>query len=147
MFSCFARVTIQEIGDKQRDIVLSLPESGHLDGEDVQPIVQIAPKDACGDGSFQVAIGSGDHSHIGLNRSASPHTLKFAFLKHPQESNLSFCREFANLIEKDSAFLGQFKAPQATLSCSCKGALFMTKQFGRDKVARDYCTVHAHKRV
>src|SRR5580700_5092896 len=110
MSPCFPCIAIQEIGDQQGDVFSSLPQSGHLDGKDVEPIIQVAPKGTRSDGSLQVAIGCGDHPHIGPNGSASSDALKFAFLKNPQKSDLSFCRELSNFVEEDRAFLCQFKA-------------------------------------
>ena len=83
---------------------------GHLDGKDVQPVIQVASEGTRGDGSLQVSIGGGDHPHIGPNGSASSDALKFAFLQNPQKSDLSFGRKLPNLVEEDRAFFGQFKA-------------------------------------
>ena len=82
----------------------------HLNGKDVQPVKQVAAECTRGDGSLQVAIGGGDHPHIGPNGSGSSDALKFVFLKNPQKSNLSFGRKLSNFVEEDRAFLCQFKA-------------------------------------
>ncbi len=110
MSSCFPGIAIQEIGDKQGDVFSAFPQSGHLDGKDVEPIVQVAPKGTSGDGSLQVAIGCGNHPHIGLYGAGSSDALKFALLKNPRKSDLGFRRELANFVEEDRAFLCQFKA-------------------------------------
>src|SRR5580658_1251894 len=124
---CFPRIAIQEIRHQQGDIFFSLPQSGHLDGKDVEPIIQVAPEGAGSDGSLQVAIGGGNNPHIGLRGAGSSDALKFAFLKNPQKRDLGFRRELANFVEEDGAFLSQFKAPETALSCPREGSLLMAK--------------------
>ena len=63
--------------------------------------------------SLQVLISGGDHPHLGSYVSASSDALKFAFLKDPQESDLSFGRRFPNLIEKDCCL---FRRVQSVLN-------------------------------
>jgi hypothetical protein len=110
MPSRFPRIAIQEIGDKQGDVFSSVPQRGHLDGKDVEPIIQIAPKGTRSDSSLQIAIGSGHDPNVGWDGSGSSDALEFAFLKNPQKSDLSFGRKLANFIEEESAFLCQLKA-------------------------------------
>ena len=69
----------------------------HLNGKDVQPVKQVAAERTRCDRGLQVAIGGGDHPHIGPNGSGSSDALKFAFLKNPQKSDLSFRREVLQL--------------------------------------------------
>src|SRR3984885_2486201 len=127
MPACFPCVPIQEVGDKQGNVFASLPQGRQLYGKDVQPVKQVAAELARFDRGLQVAIGGGGHPHVGPNGSASSDALKFAFLKEPQKSNLSFCREFSYVVQEERAFLRQFEASQTPLRCPREGALLMAK--------------------
>ena len=110
MPACFPCVPIHEIRNKQGNVFGSFPQRRQLNGKDVQPVKQVAAELARFDRGLQIAIGGGDHPHIGPNDSASSDALKFAFLQNPQKSDLSFGRKLSNLVEEDRAFLRQFKA-------------------------------------
>src|SRR5260370_27826796 len=63
--SCFPCVTINEVFDQHRDVSSSLPQRRHLNRKNVEPVKQIAPEHARGDGSLQVAVRSSNHPNIG----------------------------------------------------------------------------------
>ena len=69
------------------------------------------------DRELQVAVGGGDHPHIGANLSRFSDALKFTLLNNPLKRNLSFRGEFSNFVEEDTAVLCQLKASQTTQSC------------------------------
>ena len=48
--------------------------------------------------------------HIHLNGSRAAESLKLAFLNHSQQLRLKFQRQFADLVEKDGGFVGEFEA-------------------------------------
>jgi hypothetical protein len=61
-------------------------------------------------------------------RSSDP--LKFPLLQNPQQSNLRFGREFADLIQKDGSTVGRFEATCAALKRSSEGTLLVAEEFG-----------------
>ena len=85
-------------------------KGGHLNRKNVEPVKQVAPEHARGDGSLQVAVSGGNHPNIGSDGSGSTDTLKFVFLQNTQESDLGFGRKFSDFIKEDRASFGQFKA-------------------------------------
>lgn len=93
-------IAIKKVLHQQRNVFASFPERGHLNREDAKPVKQVTPKLACGDGSLEVAVGSGEYADICLDGSASANTLKFAFLKNARQSDLSFGRKISDFIEE-----------------------------------------------
>jgi hypothetical protein len=57
-----------------------------------------------------------------FRRTGCPHTFEFAFLEHPQKSDLLLHREIADFVKKQRAAISRFKSAQTSLESSCKGA-------------------------
>ena len=55
-------------------------------------------------------MGCGNDAHIHLDRQMPTDPVKFAVGQHPQQTRLSFSRHIADLIEKQRATIGLFKA-------------------------------------
>src|SRR4029077_6614365 len=100
---CLPCETINEVLNQQRNVVSSLTQGGHFDWKNVGPVKQVPPERPCRDGSFQVAIRGGYHPNIGSDRSSRTDTLKLAFLKNPQKSDLCLNRKFSDLVQEDRA--------------------------------------------
>ena len=56
------------------------------DGEDVQPVIQILAKGSLAHGPFKVAVGGGDHAHIGDERFVGTDAFEGAFTEEEQSS-------------------------------------------------------------
>src|SRR5260370_19363051 len=82
--SCFPCVTINEVLDQQGNVLSSLPQSRHLNRKNVEPVKQVAPEHARGDGSLQVAVRSSNHPNIGSVGHSSTDTFEFVFLQYTQ---------------------------------------------------------------
>src|SRR5580704_634602 len=90
---------------------VAMHEVRYLQGKDVQAVEQVAAEGARCDRGLDVAIGGGDHAHIGANQSSSSETLKFMLLQDAQKSHLSLGRKFSDLVEEDRALFSQLEAP------------------------------------
>ena len=80
-------------------------------GEHVQPIVEIAAKQAVLHHLRQVAIGGGDDAHIHVQSPRAAQALEFLFLKNAQQLGLKFQRDVADFVKKQRAAVGEFEAP------------------------------------
>ena len=58
--------TRDQLFDQQRDILRTFAQGRHLEGEDVQAIVEIFAERPLDDDVFQVDVGRGDDAHIGV---------------------------------------------------------------------------------
>src|SRR5216684_7371821 len=87
-----------EVLHEQWNIFRSLSQRRNRDWKDVQPVEKILAEDSGGDCSRQVTIGRRYQAHIYRDRTITAHSLEFAFLQHPQERDLRFRREFADLV-------------------------------------------------
>ena len=84
-----ARITIDEVLYQKANIRPSCPQRRHLEREDVESIVEVIPEGAIGDGGLEVAIRGSDDAHVKADRLLSADSLKFTFLQHPEQRDLS----------------------------------------------------------
>ena len=92
-------------------IGLSLAQGGDVDGENVQPIIQVFPELALFHKGFEIAVRRRDDSDIRLDRGISSYSLKFPFLQHAQEAYLYGRRKISHLVKEYGAPGGQLKPP------------------------------------
>src|SRR5712671_2371263 len=82
--ACFSRKTVDEVLDQQENVFFSFPQRRNLNRKNVETVKQIAAKCPLGDGSVQIAIGSGDNPRIRSDRLIAAHTLKLPLLENMQ---------------------------------------------------------------
>jgi hypothetical protein len=63
-----------------RDVLGPLPQRRHVDGEDVEAVVEVLAEAALSDLVCQVTIGRGDNAHVDLDRPGAAEPLELAFL-------------------------------------------------------------------
>jgi hypothetical protein len=96
-----------------------------VDGEDIEPVVEILPESPFGNQLLQITIGSGYYSDIGLDCRGATHALEFPFLQDPEKLDLSRWRKVSYFIEKNGAPVGQFETPFTRRDGSCESPFFM----------------------
>jgi hypothetical protein len=136
-------VTPNEILHEQWNIFRSLSQGRNRDWKDIQPLEEILAKGSGRDGGLQVTIGCRDQANVYLDRMIAAHTLEFSLLQHPQERDLRFHCEFADLVQEERPALSGFKPPQTPLQCASECSLFMPEKFGRDQRLRNRRAVDA----
>ena len=99
-FIIFPAVFVHEIFSQHGNVFRPLPEGGQLNGNDVQPIVQILAKLVFFHQGFRIAVGGGDDPHINRNRFAAAHFIDFMFLQNAQEFGLQGQAQFRHLVQQ-----------------------------------------------
>src|SRR5215469_1207769 len=138
-------VTPNEILHEQWNIFHSFSQGRNRNWKDIQPVEEILAKGSGRDGGLEVTIGCGDHANIYLDRMIAPHPLEFPVLQHPQERDLRFHWEFADLIQEERPAVSRLKPPQASLQCAGECSLFVPEEFGRDQRLRNRRAVDAEE--
>src|ERR1700677_4521163 len=82
--SCLPCVAIDKILDQHGDVFPSFPQRRDLNRKNVQPVKQIAPERARGDGSVEITVSGGNQAKSGPDGSCSTDTFKFVFLQNTQ---------------------------------------------------------------
>ena len=122
-----------KIRREQADVVAALAQRRHLDGKNVEPVIEILAEFAFPRRLLEIAIGGGDHANVDFLRPRAAHGLKLPFLQHAQQLDLEVDGQLADLVEKDRATVGERKATFALFCRAGKGALFMAEQLAFDQ--------------
>src|SRR5580692_7476401 len=136
---------MDKVFQQHQNVVSPFAKRGNLDGEYVQPVVEVRAKCPVGNGGFQIAIRCRYYADIDLNGLRAADAFEFTFLQHSQERNLSVQRHLADFVEENGSSVRQFKSTEAALHRSGERALFVAKEFGRNQRWSKSGTVHAHE--
>src|SRR5215467_1995503 len=135
--------TPNEILHEQWNIFRSFSQRRNRDWKDVQPVEEILAKSSGRDSGLQVAIRCRDQANVYLDRIIAPHTLEFSFLEDPEERDLRFHREIADLIQEERPAVSRLKPPQASLQCAGECSSLVPEKLGTDQRLRNRRAVDA----
>ena len=115
--------------------------------KDAQAKIQILPKSAGDDVGFQIAIRGGDHPDVDLARLVVADSLDLPFLQHAQQLALQVERNFADLVEKQRAAVGQLEAADPVLDRAGERSFHMPEELAFKQLARHGGAVHLDQRT
>ena len=98
----------------------------------MMPVEEILSECASLDGTSQITVCRRYHSHIYLERFRAPDAFELPLLKHSQQCDLCLHWKLADLIDKDRAAVGCFKAAGAPLQIASERAFLVSEQLRRD---------------
>ena len=128
----------------KRDVLDPLAQGRHVDGKDVETVVQVLPECVGGDPLFQIAVGRRDDPDVDAHGLRASEPLDLAFLEHAQQLDLHVEGQVADLVEKDRRVIGQFEPADLPRQRAGKGALLPAEQLALDERARNRRAVDAH---
>ena len=139
-------VALHEIVGQEQNVGAPLPQRRDVDGEDVQPVIQVLPELLRLDELFQVPVGGGNHAHIRRNGERAAHALELALLQDPEELDLHGPRQVSNLVQEKGAALGKLEPAFPRCNGARESALLMTEQLALDHPFGQRGAVHLHER-
>ena len=83
-----AGIFVHKVPHEEGNVFPPLAQRRDHDGEDVQPVIEVAAKVFLGDHLRQVRVRGGDQAGIGLHGPGAAQPLEFALLEHPQQLGL-----------------------------------------------------------
>jgi hypothetical protein len=131
---------------QERDIVGSGTQRRQHEWQHVQSVKQILAEPARANLFGQILIGGGKDPNVDLARDVVADTLVLALLQHPQELGLQFKGKVANLIEKDSAAVGDLEPARPIAHRAGERTPHVAEELAFEHLARDGTAVDAHKR-
>ena len=135
----------QEETGESGDVLFSFPQWWKPDREDIQTIVEIFPKAAFLDQSFQVLIGSGHEPYFYPDGFVTSQSFKLPFLDKTQEFALERGAELAYFVQKDRATVGHFQATGFGARGSSESPFFVAEQFGLQEILWQGSAVYLDK--
>ncbi len=89
---------------QQRNIVGTFAQRRQVDGEHVEPIVEIAAEFPVDNHLLEIAVGGGDQPDVGLDQLVAPQTFELLLLEDAQQFRLQLQRHIAHFIKEQGAF-------------------------------------------
>src|SRR5262249_24062993 len=92
-----------EVPHQHGKVVAALAQRRQVDGEDVQPVVQVWPELPLLRPRLEVAVGGGDQPHVGADRLVAADALERLLLQDAQQLGLQRQRHVADLVQEQRA--------------------------------------------
>src|ERR1700722_13732845 len=119
--------SLNEVTHQQRNILPALTQGRYLNGENVQPVVEIAPKLARLNHRFQIAVGRSDETEVHFAGLGTPEALELPFLQRVQKLGLNFHGDIADFVEEQRSLIGKFQSPDFLADGAGERSLFMAE--------------------
>ena len=120
---------------------------GSLDGEDVQPVIEVFAEAALGHLLGQIAVGGRDDAHVDLDRALGADRIDLALLQRAQQLDLHVERQLADLVQEQGAAVGLLELAQVLVGGAGEAALFVAEQDRFDQILRDGAAVDGDERL
>ena len=118
-----------EEAEEQQDIVATLAEGRHVDGNRVETVVEVLAKLPLADGLAHVDVGGSDDADVGLSDLLSSYADVFARLQDAEQAGLGGHGQFADLVEEERALVGNAKIALAFADGTRVGSLLVAEEF------------------
>src|SRR3712207_1532347 len=99
----------REVRGEQGHVLAPLAQRRHLEGDDVETVVQVLPECALAHGLFQIPVRRRDDSHVHAYRARAADALERSLLQDAQELRLKHGRQLADFVEEERAAVRDFE--------------------------------------
>ena len=129
-----------------RDVFAAVGERGQRVMPNVDAGEQIFTKPPRLHFAAQIAVGACNELKIAFHFAVAAHGVKLFLFNGFEQHGLFIQAQFANLIQKQHAFIGGFQPAIALFCRACKRAFFVPKQRRCRAIAAQGGAVYVHKR-
>ena len=136
----------QEVLGQQRDVLPAIAQRRQLDGEHVQPVIQVLAQLARLDRLHRVDVGCGNHPHIHRLLLAAAQPPERPLLQDPQQLDLRRRHHLGDLVEKQRAAMRQLEHTRAPVVCPREGALLVPEDLALEQRLGNRRAVDRHER-
>src|ERR1039458_9647011 len=128
---------LKKMSGQHRDVLFALTQWRHLDGKNIQPVIEVLAKPALLRILLPVAVRGGDDADIHRTRLLLAHALILLFLQDAQELALEGEGNLTHLIEEERAVVGGFEAPGPVFDRASERAPDVAEEFAFIELTRD----------
>ena len=136
-----------EPASERRNIFTAITKGRDGDGKDVEAVVKVGAIFFVGDEMFEVGIGGGDETDINFLSACAAEAFELLFLKDAQKLGLKVERDVADFVEKEGAFMSEFKAADALRDGAGEGTLFVAEELAFEQAGGDGGAVELDQRA
>ena len=131
--------------DQQGNIFDPITQGGHIDGKNIQPVVQVFTEAAGFDQLFEILVCRRNNPHVGGPGAITADAFEVAILHQPKHLHLGVQGQLADIIQEQGSAVGQFTAPGPLGDGTGKGSPFIAKQLAFKQVRRYGTAVYRHE--
>src|SRR5216683_1040900 len=131
--------------EQQRNLGCPFAQRGNIDGQHIQPVIQIFPEAPRLHRFLNLHIGRRQHPYIRVDQVPPAESRILVVLKDVQQLGLQVRAHLRDLVEKDGALVGQFEFPGFGPYRTGKSSLLKTKQLGFQQLSGQRRAVHLHE--
>ena len=124
----------EKVFAQERDIAETFAQRRKLDRDDVDPVVKIFAEAPGTCHLLKIFVGSADQTKIDLAQRAAAESLDHVVLEYAEEFGLKGQGKGCDLIEEESAAVGQFNLARAGFGGSCESAALAAEELGLDEI-------------
>ena len=136
--------------DEQGDVITSLTQRGYFDRENIEAIKKVFPELSVSDHGGQIAMSSGNHPDIDLNRLRTSKPFELLLLDCSQQFGLQFQTDITDLVQEKRSVIRKFESSLLLYQCSRKCSLFVAKKFALeepDGIAAQFILTNVRSRL
>jgi hypothetical protein len=130
-------VLLEEEVDEDGDVLAALAQGRHVDGEDVDAVVEVVAEAPVRDHRAQVAVGRRDDAHVYLDGARAADAANLALLQRAQKLRLHRHVQLAYLVEEERPAVGYLEEPLLLGVRAGERALLVAEEFGFEQVLVD----------
>jgi hypothetical protein len=123
-----------------------LPERGRLQGQGVDPVVQVLAEAAAREQRLEVPVGGGDDADVHLHLEGPSHARQLPVLQDAQDLRLHRRGHVPDLVEEERPPVGLLEAPLALDGSPRERTLLVAEELALHQIGGDGRAVHAHER-
>ena len=136
---------VDKVANQNRDVAGALAKRRGKDGKDLEAVEEVAAELLLRDHLGQVAIGGGDEADVDGDGPVAAEALNLPLLQGAQQFGLQVERHFADLIQKQRAFMGQFQAAYLAGNGAGECAFLVAEEFAFNQPRGDGRAVELDK--
>ncbi len=132
---------------QRNDVFLPLPERGHVDADDVEPVVEVFAELPALNRLFEILVRRRDEPHVHLHGAGPAQPLELALLENAEHLGLGRRRHVPDLVEKQRAFVRQLE-PTGPLPVGARERpALVAEQLRLEEALVEGGAVHLHERA
>ena len=124
-----------------------LPKRWHVDGQNVQSVIEIFAEAPCLHRFLNINVCCGQHAHVGLDQVPPAQTRILVILQHVKQFCLQVRAHFRDFVQEDCALIGHFKLSWFAAHRARERALLEPEKLRFQKFAWQGRAIHLHKRL
>jgi hypothetical protein len=138
---------LEKESNQTGDVLSPLAEWRQLDGNNIEPEIQLFSESAALDGDLKVLVRGSNDSRFHLYPLVAAQGLDFTLLEGAQEFRLKLDRKLHDFIQKHSSFAGRCQQALPVVSRARKSSANVAEYFALNQGRRQRATVYWYERL